>query len=266
MERGFVASCPRCNERLLATRLSCDNCDLELNGDFPLSKFEYLSIAELEFVECFLKYQGNFKAIQNEKGMSYPATKKKLADVLGKLKLIPQKPAERIESTMLTINNLPMKNTDSLVVRKIKEKLNAAEGKATTKLYNGDDCDIWFNGNGKGLVSPKIPPTNQLVWEAFDAAVEVVINNGGRAKKGNAQSGAKLGSEKLMLNSVEGYIAHKVHGVQEGETAFGPGFVICAILDWAEICNNERGYLSIQPKFYRNIRKINDGGNYDETN
>jgi len=50
-------------------------------------------------------------------------------------------------------------------------------------------------------------------------------------------------SEKLMLNSVEGYIAHKVHGAQEGETAFGSGFVICAILDWAEICRNERGYL-----------------------
>lgn len=69
-------------------------------------------------------------------------------------------------------------------------------------------------------------------------------------KKGNAQSGAKLGSEKLRLNSVEGYIAHKVHGVQEGETAFGPGFVICAILEWADICNNKRGYLSIKPLFF----------------
>ena len=255
MERELVASCPRCKESLLATRLACDNCELELNGDFPLSKFDFLSTDELEFIECFLKYQGNFKAVQNEKRMSYPATKKKLTDILGKLKLIPQKPAERSESNVPTIRNLPIKDTDSLVVIKIKEKLNAAEGKATVTLYNGDSCDIWFNGNGKGLVSPKIPPTNQLVWEAFDAAVEVVINNGGKAKKGNAQSGAKLGSEKLMLNSVEGYIAHKVHGVQEGETAFGPGFVICAILDWAEICNNERGYLSIQPMFLREYKK-----------
>lgn len=37
--------------------------------------------------------------------------------------------------------------------------------------------------------------------------------------------------EGLPLDSVEGYIAHKVHGVQEGETAFGHGFVICAVLD-----------------------------------
>lgn len=216
-----------------------------MNGDFSLSKFDYLSIDEHEFIECFLKYQGNFKAIQNEKGMSYPATKKKLAVILDKLKFTPQKPNEKSEIPMTIVKNVPIKNTDSLAVKRIKEKLNAAEGMASIPLYSGDSCDIWFDTEDRGLVSPKIPPTNQLGWEAFDAAVEVVINNGGKAKKGNARSGAKLGSEKLMLNSVEGYIAHKVHGAQEGETAFGSGFVICVILDWAEICRNERGYLFV---------------------
>lgn len=154
---------------------------------------------------------------------------------------------------MTKIKNVPIKDTDSSVVKRIKERLNASDGQAVIKLYSGDDCEIWFDENGKGLVSPKIPPANQLIWEAFDAAVEVVLNNGGKAKKGNAQSGAKLGMNKLMMNSVEGYIAHKVHGAQEGDTAFGPGFVICAILDWADICNNERGYLSIAPGFTINI-------------
>jgi len=51
------------------------------------------------------------------------------------------------------------------------------------------------------------------------------------------------------MNSVEGYVAHKVHGVKEGESAFEPGFVICAILDWADVCNNERGFLTIKPSF-----------------
>jgi len=187
--------------------------------------------------------------------MSYPATKKKLTDILVKLKLASKNPIERSEISMPTIKIQPVKDTDSLVIRRIKEKFNAEGGKATVLLYSGDGCDIWFNENGRGLVSPKIPPVNQLVWEVFDAAVEVVVNNGGKAKKGNAQSGAKLGSEKLKLNSVEGYIAHKVHGVQEGETAFGPGFVICAILDWAGICKNERGYLTINPMFMNEIEK-----------
>lgn len=49
--------------------------------------------------------------------------------------------------------------------------------------------------------------------------------------KGKARSGESLGSDDLTLDSLEGYIAHKVHGVQFGETAFGPGFVIAAVLD-----------------------------------
>lgn len=32
-------------------------------------------------------------------------------------------------------------------------------------------------------------------------------------------------------------------------SAFDPGFVICAVLDWADICKNERGYLTINPTF-----------------
>jgi len=157
---------------------------------------------------------------------------------------------------MPTITNVAIKDTDSLVVKKIKGKLNDTGGQAIITLYSGDSCDIWFDEGDKGLVSSKIPSANQLVWEAFDAAVEVAMNNGGKAKKGNAQSGAKLGSAKLMINSVEGYIANKIHGVKEGGIAFGPGFVICAILDWAEICRNEKWFISIEPMFLAEDKKI----------
>lgn len=249
MNRDLVSECPRCKERLVATRLSCDNCEMELSGDFPLSKFDYLSIDEMDFIECFLKHQGNFKAVQNEKDMSYPATKKRLVDILEKLELVQPKSEEKMDFSMSKGAHIDIKDCDSIVVRTIKEKLNDNNGRAIIRLYQGDSCAIWFDENGKGLVSPKIPPANQLVWEVFDAAVEVVLNNGGKAVKGKARSGAKLGSDDLPLNSVEGYIAHKVHGVKEGETAFGPGFVICAVLDWANICKNERGYLTMNPTF-----------------
>lgn len=249
MKRDLVSECPRCKEKLVATRLSCDNCEMELSGDFPLSKFDYLSIDEMDFIECFLKHQGNFKAVQNEKDMSYPATKKKLVDILEKLELVQPKSEEKMDFSMSKVTHVDIKDCDSIVVRTIKEKLNDNNGRAIIRLYQGDSCAIWFDENGKGLVSPKIPPANQLVWEVFDAAVEVVLNNGGKAVKGKARSGAKLGSDDLPLNSVEGYIAHKVHGVKEGETAFGPGFVICAVLDWADICKNERGYLTMNPTF-----------------
>jgi len=249
MVKDIVAICPRCNEKLIVTRLSCGNCELELNGDFSLSKFDYLSIDELDFVECFLKARGNFKTIQLERGISYPAAKKKFNGILDKLKLSLLKAAEKNETLMATADNQPINETDGLVVKKIKEKLNSSGGRTTIPLYSGDSCDIGFDTNGRGLISQKIPPANQLTWEAFDAAVEVVIKNGGEAVKGKARSGAKLGSNDLPLDSVEGYIASKVHGAQIGETAFGPGFVIAAVLDWAEICHNERGYLRINHKF-----------------
>jgi hypothetical protein len=55
MVRELVAQCSRCSEKLIATKLSCNNCELELNGDFPLSKFDYLSTDEIDFIESFLK-------------------------------------------------------------------------------------------------------------------------------------------------------------------------------------------------------------------
>lgn len=139
---------------------------------------------------------------------------------------------------------------NSLVVRKIKYKLDSCGGKATIKLFRGDSCEISYDFYKRGLSSPKIPMPEQLTWEAFNAAIEVVINNGGKALKGSARSkGARLGNEKLPMNSVEGYIAHKVHGVKQGESSFGAGFVIYAILEWAGICNNELGFLTIKPSF-----------------
>ncbi|OCA98716.1 nuclease-related domain-containing protein [Clostridium beijerinckii] len=144
----------------------------------------------------------------------------------------------------------------NLVTRKIREKLDESGGHASIKLFRGDSCEISYDSNKNGLVSPKIPVPDQLTWESFNAAVEVVINNGGKAPKGSARSkGARLGNDKLPMNSVEGYVAHKVHGVKEGQSAFGPGFVIYAILDWAGICNNEKGFLTIKPSFLMELEE-----------
>lgn len=150
--------------------------------------------------------------------------------------------------------------SNGIVSKKIRDKLDLCGGKTIIKLFRGDSCEIGYDSNGNGLVSPKIPVPNQLTWEVFEAAVEVVINNGGKALKGSARSkGARLGDEKLPVNSVEGYVAHKVHGVKEGESSFGPGFVICAILDWADVCNNERGFLTIKPSFLMELEESEKG-------
>jgi hypothetical protein len=144
---------------------------------------------------------------------------------------------------------VPIAKTDNLIIERIKVKLNESGGKTTIPLLKGDPCEIWFSPDGKGLESSKIPIANQLIWEVFTTTVDLVIEKGGKVEKGNARAG-KLGSQRLPLVSVEGNIAHKVHKVSIGSSAFGPGFVVCAILHWAEICKNERGYLSINPTFF----------------
>jgi len=65
----------------------------------------------------------------------------------------------------------------------------------------------------------------------------VVIQNEGKVIKGKARSGAKLRSNDLPLDSLEGYFTYKVLGVEIGKAAFGSGYVVAAILDWAEVCN-----------------------------
>jgi len=145
----------------------------------------------------------------------------------------------------MTTQNTHINPSDSQTARSIKTKLNEHGGAARIRLLNGGLCDIAFDENGRGLTSSKIPPRNQLTWEAFDAVVELLRNNHGKATKGNARMG-KLGSDKLPVDSVEGYIAYKVHGVPIGGSAFGPGFVIAAVLEWAGICSNERGYLLLK--------------------
>jgi hypothetical protein len=100
-------------------------------------------------------------------------------------------------------------------------------------LYNGGLCDIAYDSSGKGLVSSKIPIKDKLTCEAFNAAVEIVINSGGKAPKGNARSEARLGTPGLPLNSVGGYVAHKVRDVKVGQTAFGQDLLLLQY--WIEL-------------------------------
>ncbi|MFA7156978.1 MAG: DUF2089 domain-containing protein [Bacilli bacterium] len=82
-----IGKCPVCSSRLKATKLKCDNCGIEISGDFEMSKFTYLEKNELKFIELFLVNQGNIKLMEKELGISYPTVKKYLEQILEKLGL-----------------------------------------------------------------------------------------------------------------------------------------------------------------------------------
>jgi hypothetical protein len=94
-----IGKCPVCEGRLTVSRLSCKKCNIDITGDFELNKFSYLDKEDLDFVETFLKCQGNLKDVQNSLGISYPTAKKQLDNVLNKLGYnIPVKNIDKIEN------------------------------------------------------------------------------------------------------------------------------------------------------------------------
>lgn len=85
MKNEVIGTCPVCSHNLTVTRLSCNHCHTEISGDFALSKFSYLDKDELNFVETFLKAEGNIKEMERSLNVSYPTVKKMLGNVLSKM-------------------------------------------------------------------------------------------------------------------------------------------------------------------------------------
>jgi hypothetical protein len=77
-----LSSCPVCKSDLYVEKLHCHYCHTSIEGNFSLSKFNYLEQEKLYFIEVFVKNRGNIKAIEKELNISYPTVKKMLDDVI----------------------------------------------------------------------------------------------------------------------------------------------------------------------------------------
>jgi hypothetical protein len=82
LKKEVISRCPICGNELSITRLHCPSCQIEINGEFSLSRLNYLTKEQIQFVELFLKNQGNIKAIEKDLNISYPTVKKILNEVL----------------------------------------------------------------------------------------------------------------------------------------------------------------------------------------
>ena len=83
--RKLIEDCPSCEGRLVATRLSCANCDTEVTGRFRPSVFESLKEESLAFVETFVRLRGNIKEMERELGVPYTAVRGRLDEVIQEL-------------------------------------------------------------------------------------------------------------------------------------------------------------------------------------
>jgi hypothetical protein len=74
--------CPVCGDTLTVTRLHCRRCDSVLEGQFSLGRFDRLSPEQSAFLETFVRCEGKISWVQQELGLSYPAVRSRLNDLI----------------------------------------------------------------------------------------------------------------------------------------------------------------------------------------
>lgn len=79
---SVIGQCPICSDTLHVTRLHCRNCDTSIEGHFSLGRLYQLSPEQLSFIETFIKCEGKINRVEQEMGMSYPAVRSRLTEVI----------------------------------------------------------------------------------------------------------------------------------------------------------------------------------------
>lgn len=125
----------------------------------------------------------------------------------------------------------------------IINKLNSNGGEAYVYLLNGDKAHIQIVDDSY-FISNKLPH-QKINFSIFDLVVDFLKSEPHfRAIKGGCRN-SKVGEDKCSRGTVMYVIAKKYYGKVDGESSFDPLFVITAILDWANIVRNKRGYMEL---------------------
>ena len=102
----------------------------------------------------------------------------------------------------------------------------------------------------RAVVGAEAVHIHALQSAAFDVIVDLLVSQGGRARKGNGRN-YKLGERNCDKTTVVGAVALD-RGYTIGNSVFDPVFVFAAILEWAGIAHNERGEL-VLTRQYRSL-------------
>src|SRR3954470_16147469 len=91
----IVVRCPSCEGDLRATRLSCEACGTNLDGQFDLPSLLKLRPDDLAFVTEFVRASGSLKEMAKLNGISYPTVRNRLDEIIRNLEVIERAPQKR---------------------------------------------------------------------------------------------------------------------------------------------------------------------------
>lgn len=245
--------CPVCHSPLQIERLSCPGCKAEYPICAPLSPYDSLTDAQSEFLTTFLICRGNQKLLGERLQLSAPNVRKRLEELLIALGCVKQ---EETEERVIDMSSFGKINFDSIVPSEIvKRKLYENGGSITIPLFGGETCRVLASSDGQTFTSDKLTSGYgyfvSYEYRVFNVIVELLkSSSNGRARKGNAHGKEdKVGFGKCTEDTVIGTIALKYAEKSIGESTYDPVFVLAAILDWAGIAYNRRGYIELTAEY-----------------
>ena len=245
--------CPVCRNKLQIERLSCPNCHAEYPIQLPLSPYDHLTTEQRNFLNTFLKMRGNLKNIGAALGISYPTVKKRFDELLAALGLAEECAPKEVKIDMSNFGEI---NEESCLASDlVRKKLYEHHGVVQMNLLDGKPCYVYASSDGKSFTSDKLPGIKGYGYEIFDVIVDLLKSSPGhKAPKGNAHGREdKVGFGHCTEDTVVGAVAVHYLGKSAGESTYDPTFVLAAILDWAQIAHNRRGYIELNASYLAKI-------------
>lgn len=113
------------------------------------------------------------------------------------------------------------------------------------KLLNGDKYCYVSGISPNEFICDKLPK-QVMNYGVFDVIVDFLRKNGGKALKGCGRGKYdKIGYGNCTEDTVVYAVATEYYGASDGESTFDPVFVLAAMLEWAGIAKNCRGYIKL---------------------
>ena len=157
-------------------------------------------------------------------------------------------------SSKLQINHSSKKASEI-----IRSKLIKNGGTATVKSQLGKIYEISISRDGKAFETRALPTRTPYEFSVFDIVADLLIEQGGRARKGNAHK-SKYGQGACTDETVVGRIARDYWFKKHGESTPDPIMVINAIMTWAGITKFVRGEMQFTAAF---MVYLHSAGNSD---
>ncbi|WP_282628894.1 DUF2089 family protein [Empedobacter sedimenti] len=86
MIKKLPVLCPSCEGELAVEKLTCNNCQTQVVGNYELPLFLKLTNEEQAFIMQFFVNSGSLKDMAKDFEVSYPTMRNKVDDLISKIK------------------------------------------------------------------------------------------------------------------------------------------------------------------------------------